>query len=135
ELAADADLPDQDLVLQPLQHDSPGELSDPYDVREWRKGECDLIPGKTLPNMMVVNRDYKHVYERFTTLGPLAEKLGNGGQGIAWGAKEAVELLRLLNGRERGPGAGQGHPRIYADIDVCQTVLTLTRESNCHVAL
>ncbi|MBN9402318.1 MAG: nitrate reductase subunit alpha, partial [Burkholderiales bacterium] len=135
ELAVDADLPDEDLVLQPLQHDSPGELSDPYDVREWRKGECDLIPGKTLPNMMVVNRDYKHVYERFITLGPLAEKLGNGGKGISWDTKEEVEFLGKLNGRERAPGVGQGQPRIFTDIDACETVLTLAPETNGHVAL
>jgi len=135
ELAADAGLPDEDLVLQPLQHDSPGELSDPYDVREWRKGECDLVPGKTLPNMMVVNRDYKHVYERFTTLGPLAEKLGNGGKGISWDTKEEVEFLGKLNGREREPGVGQGQPRIFTDIDACETVLTLAPETNGHVAL
>ena len=135
ELAADADLPDEDLVLQPMQHDSPGELSDPYAVRDWRKGECELIPGKTLPNMMVVNRDYKHVYERFTTLGPLAEKLGNGGKGIAWNTQEEVEFLRKLNRAEREPGVGQGQPRIFSDIDACETILTLAPETNGHVAL
>jgi nitrate reductase alpha subunit len=35
-----------DVVLLPLQHDSPAELSQPFDVQDWRKGECDLIPGK-----------------------------------------------------------------------------------------
>ncbi|WP_323018122.1 nitrate reductase subunit alpha [Castellaniella sp.] len=135
ELAVDADLPDEDLVLQPMQHDSPGELTDPYAVREWHKGECDLIPGKTMPNMMVVNRDYKHVYERFTTLGPLAEKLGNGGKGISWDTKEEVEFLGKLNYREREPGVGQGQPRIFTDIDACETILTLAPETNGHVAM
>ncbi|MFT0532976.1 nitrate reductase subunit alpha [Castellaniella hirudinis] len=135
ELAADADLPDHDLVLQPMQHDTPGELTDPYDVREWHKGECDLIPGKTMPNMMVVDRDYKNVYQRFITLGPLAEKLGNGGKGIAWDTKEEVDFLRQLNRVERDPGVGQGQPRIFTDIDACETVLTLAPETNGHVAL
>ncbi|MGB6009393.1 nitrate reductase subunit alpha [Castellaniella sp.] len=135
ELAADADLPDEDLVLQPMQHDSPGELTDPYAVREWRKGECDLVPGKTMPNLMVVNRDYKNVYKRFTTLGPLAEKLGNGGKGISWDTKEEVEFLGKLNYREREPGVGQGQPRIFTDIDACETVLTLAPETNGHVAM
>ncbi len=35
-----------DVVLQPLLHDSPAELSQPCEVLDWRKGECDLIPGK-----------------------------------------------------------------------------------------
>ncbi len=32
-----------DVVLQPLLHDSPAELSQPCEVLDWRKGECDLI--------------------------------------------------------------------------------------------
>ena len=35
-----------DVVLQPLLHDSPAELSQPCEVLDWRKGECDLIPGQ-----------------------------------------------------------------------------------------
>ncbi|MFO6484892.1 hypothetical protein ACLBR5_20050 [Escherichia coli] len=42
---------------------------------DWRKGECDLIPGKTAPNIVAVERDYPATYERFTSLGPLMEKL------------------------------------------------------------
>ncbi|UMG81470.1 hypothetical protein MJK70_16195 [Klebsiella pneumoniae] len=43
---------------------------------DWRKGECDLIPGKTAPNIVAVERDYPATYERFTSLGPLMEILG-----------------------------------------------------------
>lgn len=35
-----------DVVLQPLLHDSPAELSQPCEVLDWRKGECDLIRAK-----------------------------------------------------------------------------------------
>ncbi len=135
ELAVDADLPEEDLVLQPMQHDSPGELTDPYAVRDWHKGECDLIPGKTMPNMMVVNRDYKNIYKRYTALGPLAEKLGNGGKGIGWDTKEEVDFLGQLNYRESEPGVSQGMPSIKTDIDACETILTLAPETNGHVAL
>ncbi len=135
ELAVDADLPDEDMVLQPMQHDSPGELADPFEVRDWRKGECDPVPGKTMPNLIVVDRDYKNVYKRFTALGPLAEKLGNGGKGISWDTKEEVELLGKLSYREREPGVSQGQPRIVTDIDACETILTLAPETNGHVAL
>lgn len=40
-------------------------------------------PGKTAPHIMVVERDYPATYERFTSIGPLMEKIGNGGKGIA----------------------------------------------------
>ena len=33
-----------------------------------------------MPNMVVVERDYPNTYKRFTSLGPLLEKLGNGGK-------------------------------------------------------
>jgi nitrate reductase alpha subunit len=35
-------------------------------VQDWKRGEIDLIPGKTAPNMAVVERDYPNVYKRFT---------------------------------------------------------------------
>lgn len=38
-----------DVVLQPLLHDSPAELSQPCEVLDWRKGECDLIQVKLRP--------------------------------------------------------------------------------------
>ncbi|WP_156494964.1 molybdopterin-dependent oxidoreductase, partial [Oleiphilus sp. HI0128] len=72
---------EKDLVTVPLQHDTPGELAQPEGVKAWWKGECDLIPGKTAPNLAVVERDYPNTYKRFTSLGPLLEKLGNGGKG------------------------------------------------------
>ncbi|VTP67538.1 Respiratory nitrate reductase 2 alpha chain [Serratia rubidaea] len=46
------------MVLQPLQHDSPAELAQPFDIQDWRHRECDLIPGKTAPNIVAVERDY-----------------------------------------------------------------------------
>ena len=39
-----------DIVTLPIQHDSAAELAQPLDVKDWKKGECDLIPGKTAPH-------------------------------------------------------------------------------------
>ncbi len=33
-----------DVVTLPIQHDSAAELAQPLDVKDWKKGECDLIP-------------------------------------------------------------------------------------------
>lgn len=35
-----------DVVTLPIQHDSAAEMAQPLDVKDWKKGECDLIPGK-----------------------------------------------------------------------------------------
>ena len=48
-----------DMVLTPLGHDSPHELGQALDVKNWYKGECDLIPGKTAPLIHVVERDFR----------------------------------------------------------------------------
>jgi nitrate reductase alpha subunit len=65
-------------------------------VKDWKKGECDLIPGK--PRRIIpVERDYPATYERFTSIGPLMEKIGNGGKGIAWNTQSEMDLLRKLN--------------------------------------
>ncbi len=96
-----------DVVLQPLLHDSPAELSQPCEVLDWRKGECDLIPGKTAPNIVAVERDYPATYERFTSLGPLMDKLGNGGKGISWNTQDEIDFLGKLNYTKRdGPAQG-----------------------------
>ncbi len=119
---------EKEIVLNPIQHDTPGELAQP-DVKEWRKGECDLIPGKTAPSMKVVERDYPATFDRFTSLGPLLEKLGNGGKGIGWNTDHEVDFLKKLNGER------DGRAKIDTDIDACEMVLSLAPETNGEVAV
>ena len=126
---------EQEMVLTPMQHDSPGELAQPFDVKDWKRGECELIPGKTGPQMQVVERDYPNVYKRFTAVGPLLNKIGNGGKGIAWDTKLEVTQLGQLSGVVTEPGVTQGMPRINSDIDACEMVLQLAPETNGHVAV
>ncbi len=126
---------EQELVLTPLMHDTPAELAQAVDVKDWKRGECDLVPGKTAPQMTVVERDYPNVYKRFTALGPLMAKAGNGGKGIAWNTQTEVEQLGQLNGTVREDGPTKGLPRIETDIDACEVVLQLAPETNGHVAV
>lgn len=126
---------EKELVLTPLMHDSPAELAQPFDVKEWKKGECELIPGLTAPQMAVVERDYPNVYKRFTALGPLMNKVGNGGKGIAWNTQDEVHQLAELNGVVREEGVTKGMPRIDSDIDACEVVLQFAPETNGHVAV
>lgn len=123
-----------DLVLTPLMHDTPQELGQPFDVKDWKKGECDPIPGKTMPAMTVIERDYGAVYDKFTTIGPLLEKLGNGGKGINWQTQPEVALLRELNSTVAS-GHGQGLPKLNTAIDAAEMILTLAPETNGHVAV
>ncbi|RLK48761.1 nitrate reductase alpha subunit [Alkalispirillum mobile] len=125
-----------DLVTLPLLHDSPAELAQPLEVKEWYKGECDPIPGKTMPNLVPVERDYPNVYARFTALGPLMTDIGNGGKGIAWNTEHEVELLGKLNGKHLQEGAAnKGLPKIETAIDAAETIMSLAPETNGEVAV
>ncbi|MFN7694123.1 MAG: nitrate reductase subunit alpha, partial [Burkholderiales bacterium] len=121
---------EKEVVLSPLMHDTPAELAQPFGVQDWKKGECELIPGKTAPNIAVVERDYPATFARFTALGPLLDKLGNGGKGIGWDTQTEVAQLAELNGKN---AAGQA--RIVTDIDACEVILQLAPETNGHVAV
>ncbi|KAA0218919.1 MAG: nitrate reductase subunit alpha [Lautropia sp.] len=126
---------EKEVVLTPMMHDTPGELAQPLDVRDWKRGECDLEPGRTAPQVTVVERDYPNTYARFTSLGPLMSRIGNGGKGIAWNTEDEVRALAELNGVVTEPGATQGLPRIVTDIDAAETVMMLAPETNGHVAV
>jgi len=126
---------EKEVVLTPLMHDSPAELAQPFGVADWKRGECELVPGKTAPQIAVIQRDYPNVYKRFTALGPLLDKIGNGGKGIAWKTGTEVEELGQLNGRVTDAGATHGMPSIDTDIDACEVILQLAPETNGHVAV
>ena len=126
---------EKDTVLVPILHDTPGEIAQPFDVKDWKKGEIDPIPGKTMPNIAVIERDYPNLYKRFTALGPLMNKLGNGGKGIAWNTEHEVELLSELSGVVLEEGPTKGMPKIESDIDATEVVLMLAPETNGEVAV
>ncbi len=126
---------EKDLVLTPIMHDTPAELAQPFLPKEWKKGECDPVPGKTMPAMTVVERDYPNTYRKFTALGPLMTKVGNGGKGIAWNTEDEVKFLKQLNGEVREEGVTKGLAKIETDIDAAEVVLTLAPETNGHVAV
>jgi nitrate reductase alpha subunit len=126
---------ERDVVLTPIMHDTPAEMAQPFDVKDWKKGECELVPGVTAPQISVVTRDYPNTYKRFTALGPLADKLGNGGKGIGWNTEAEVEGLRELNHPVTAAGPTQGRPRIESDIDAAEVILYLAPETNGEVAV
>ncbi len=93
-----------------------------------------MIPGKTAPNIVAVERDYPATYERFTSLGPLMDKLGNGGKGISWNTQDEIDFLGKLNYTKRD-GPAQGRPLIDTAIDASEVILALAPETNGHVAV
>ncbi|WP_340160129.1 nitrate reductase subunit alpha [uncultured Hoeflea sp.] len=123
-----------DVVQLALHHDTPSELAQP-EVLDWKRDECELIPGKTAPAYIAIERDYPNIYKRFTSLGPLMDKVGNGGKGITWDTKTEVHHLKALNGTVTEEGASQGLAKIETAIDACEVILMLAPETNGEVAV
>ncbi|MBU3919781.1 MAG: nitrate reductase subunit alpha, partial [Alphaproteobacteria bacterium] len=124
-----------DVVLYPIQHDTAGEMAQAHGVKDWYAGECEPVPGKTMPTVVTVERDYSQIYAKFTSLGPLLDKLGNGGKGIGWSTELEVKKLGSLNGRVLDETVAKGRPIIETDIDACETILMLAPETNGEVAV
>lgn len=128
--------PVHDVVAVPLQHDSPDELAQPYgEIKDWYKGDIEPIPGKTMPSIHVVERDYTQVYDKMTALGPFVKDKPFGTTGISWSAAEQYELLKRVNGIIRVEGVAQGCPDISTDRRVAEAVLTLSSTTNGKMAV
>ncbi len=124
-----------DVVLTPILHDTPAEIAQAYDVEDWKTGAVEPVPGRTMAQIAVVERDYPNLYKRFTALGPLMENIGNGGKGIAWKTGHEVENLKGLNGVVTEEGPTKGLARIETDIDASEVILMLAPETNGEVAV
>ncbi len=125
----------KDLVALPLLHDSPFELAQPYgEVRDWKRGECEPVPGKTMPLLRLVERDYGNTYAKFIALGPLMVKLGNNVKGIDWNTEQEYEELKRHNGVVTEPGISAGMPSLKEDIHACDAVMRMAPETNGEVA-
>ncbi|MBX5466604.1 MAG: nitrate reductase subunit alpha [Firmicutes bacterium] len=124
----------EDLVMTPLLHDTPGELAQPHGrVRDWREDPETAEPGRTMPALAVVRRDWAHLAERMTTLGPLVDE-GIGAKGIRIpGGPAVAELVRRV-GTATDPGVGEGRPRLDHPQAVAEAILTLSGPTNGHRA-
>ncbi|SHG00628.1 nitrate reductase alpha subunit [Microbulbifer donghaiensis] len=125
---------EQDLVMTPIQHDAPAEIAQPYEPQDWKRGECEPVPGRTMPDVAVVERNYPATYQRFISLGPLLEEKGNGGKGLSWNTDTEVANLASLNGTIHD-GECAGRPKIESDIEACEAILMLAPETNGEVAV
>ena len=119
----------RDVVAAPLLHDTPDELAQPLGkVLDWKRGECDPVPGRTMPKVAVVERDYGAVLDKWLALGPLVEELGTATKGIGWKPLAEVEQLRRRNGEVNG------RPSLARDVDWCETILALSGVTNGRLA-
>ncbi|MFF6996323.1 nitrate reductase subunit alpha [Streptomyces sp. NPDC008313] len=124
----------KDLVAAPLLHDTPDAMANPHGrVQDWKNGDCEPVPGRTMPKLLVVERDYAAVADKMTALGPLLDTLGATTKGVTFKVGRELEYLRHKNGTVRG-GAADGRPSIARDVHACEAILALSGTTNGHLA-
>lgn len=123
--------PMRDVVLTPLLHDTKAEIAQPT-VRDWARGECLPVPGKTLPNISLVTRDYTRVGERFVALGRAIRQDGLAVHGTRYRVDDVYDELGSREPLERADG--QQLPSLREERSVCETILTLAAETNGELA-
>lgn len=120
----------EDLVMTPLAHDTVDEIAQPFGkVLDWRKGETEAIPGKTMPNFHIVKRDYPHVYEQMITVGPNL-KNGYASKGVKIPGEEVYQELAKRLGISRREGLGKGYPELYTDKQAIEAILLMSGATN-----
>jgi nitrate reductase / nitrite oxidoreductase, alpha subunit len=122
--------PVEDLVMTPLQHDTSDEIAQ-RDVRDWRKGETAPSPGRTMPHLKIVTRDFRKLYQRYVALGP-AMKDGIGAHGVKLNV--AAQLDELVATRATVEVDGQVLPSIREAEQAADAILHLAPETNGEVA-
>lgn len=121
----------KDVVMAPLQHDSPAEMAQPT-MADWTRGEVEPIPGKTMPAFKVVERDYENLYDMFCSFGPMARKNGLGAHGTSYGIeKEYDELLATAPVHRWN---GETYPSLEIAKDAANIVLALATVTNGELA-
>ncbi|HWO49009.1 MAG TPA: molybdopterin-dependent oxidoreductase, partial [Solirubrobacterales bacterium] len=125
-----------DIVAASLMHDTPAEIAQPFgEVRDWKAGECEPVPGKTMPSLTAVERDYTAVAEKMHALGPLVEEAGIGAKGVSWKPAPEVAELARRNGRSNGGGPADGRPSLRRGIDAAEAILALSGTTNGRLAV
>ncbi|MFV0437913.1 MAG: nitrate reductase subunit alpha [Desulfopila sp.] len=119
----------KDLVATPLLHDSPGEIAQ-HEAADWRRGEIEAIAGKTMPHLVVVERDFANVHKMMTALGPLVHRAGIGAKGVSWLGREEYDELAVLLGTVTAGGISHGMPALATGKQVAEAILRLAPETN-----
>jgi nitrate reductase alpha subunit len=123
--------PVPDIVTKPLAHDTPAEIAQP-EMKDWIKGEVEAIPGKTMPGMQLVYRDYSNLYDQFIAFGPGARKNGLGAHGTHYAIEDFYDEL-VANGPTVQLN-GNHYPSLRTAQEASNIVLSLATVTNGELA-
>lgn len=125
--------PIKDLVATPLSHDTPDEISQ-SEIKDWGKGECEPLPGKTMGHFVVVERDYVNLYNQFISLGPLARKNGMGAHGVKYPIEDFYDSVVESQSHPIVEWGEQKYPSLKKAEHAADLILLLAPETNGELA-
>lgn len=123
--------PVKDVVAFPLMHDTPAEIAQ-ANMLDWTKGECEAIPGKTMPNLKVIERDYTKIYEKFISLGLGFRNNGLGIHGTIFQVTDVYD--EYLKHHPAETWGDKKYPSLKDDRDVCEIILHFSSVTNGELA-
>jgi len=123
--------PVRDVVAVPLAHDTAAEIAQPQ-MRDWWDGEVEAIPGKTMPGLVVVERDYKNLYNQYVSLGPNVREKGLGAHGTHYMCDDFYDEMVATWPVEHW--GDKTYPSIRDAKQACNAVLNLATVTNGELA-
>ena len=123
----------EDLIMAPLAHDTPDELAQTQ-VGDWRAGEVEPVPGKTMPHLRVIKRDYSRLHQNMMSLGPGVRKNGVAAHGLRIPVADFYDELARKQPDEDSRDDEFLRPSLRRDREVCEVILALDPASNGELA-
>ncbi len=120
-----------DLVTKPLAHDTPAEIAQ-TEMKDWITGEVEAIPGKTMPGMQLLHRDYKNLYKQYISFGHGARNGGLGAHGTHYKIDDVYD--EMLETHPTETWDGKKYLSINNDEDACNIILNLATVTNGKLA-
>ncbi|MCR4316350.1 MAG: nitrate reductase subunit alpha [Planctomycetes bacterium] len=121
----------REIWSAPLLHDTPAEVSQP-EVKDWALGECDPIPGKTMPNMRVITHNFEQLYDRYCSFGPKVRAGGLHAHGVDYQIADFYD--EWIEHKPVHEFEGKKYPSLESAVDACEAVLYFSSECNGELA-
>ncbi|KAA0214741.1 nitrate reductase subunit alpha [bacterium] len=125
--------PLRDLYSGPLQHDSAAELAQPR-IPDWISGKDEAVPGKTMPNMTVIARDFVNLHARYCAFGPLVRDKGLGAHGTHYKCDDLYDEFTKSPFRRTQTIDGRKFPSIERAEEACDIILNFASVTNGEMA-
>ncbi len=119
----------KDIVTSPISHDTQGEITQET-IRDWYQGECEAIPGKTMHNISIVDRDYTKLYEKFISLGENVKKNGLGAHGQHYMCADTYDEIVHSPHFKVEKIDGKFYPSLREDLSAANVVMKLSTLTN-----